>query len=119
LTLSDGIKWAEKLVIESNMIYQVSILKGLASVLSWESAATLTKNYLSKSGTNLMFEYPVASEVLVVVNGRTTSDAASSAPHDFTLTYAVGEQTKTIRTVFSIVSITPTSDDVYEYISGV
>lgn len=119
LTLSDGIKWAEKLVIESNMIYQVSILKGLASVLSWESAATLTKNHLSKSGTNLMFEYPVASEVLVVVNGRTTSDAASSAPHDFTLTYAVGEQTKAIRTVFSIVSITPTSDDVYEYISGV
>jgi hypothetical protein len=36
LTLPDDIKWTEELVIEVNRIYQVSILKGLASVLSWK-----------------------------------------------------------------------------------
>lgn len=40
LTLPDDIKWANDAppTIEENMIYQVSILKGLASVLSWENA---------------------------------------------------------------------------------
>lgn len=35
LTLPDDIKWANELTIEPNMIYQVSILKGLGSVMSW------------------------------------------------------------------------------------
>lgn len=38
LILPDDIKWTEELVIEPNRIYQVSILKGLASVLSWDNA---------------------------------------------------------------------------------
>lgn len=41
LTLPDDIKWTEELVIEANRIYQVSILKGLASVLSWENGSNL------------------------------------------------------------------------------
>lgn len=37
LTLPDDIKFAEDLTIEANKIYQISILKGLGSVLSWDS----------------------------------------------------------------------------------
>lgn len=36
LTLPDDIKWAEELTIEPKRIYQVSILKGLASVLEFD-----------------------------------------------------------------------------------
>ena len=36
LTLPDNIKFSEDLVIEANKIYQISILKGLGSVLSWD-----------------------------------------------------------------------------------
>lgn len=35
LTLPDDIKFSEDLTIEANKIYQISILKGLGSVLSW------------------------------------------------------------------------------------
>lgn len=38
LTLPDDIKFSEDLVIEANKIYQISILKGLGSVLSWDNA---------------------------------------------------------------------------------
>lgn len=37
LTLPDDIKFSEDLVIEANKIYQISILKGLGSVLSWDT----------------------------------------------------------------------------------
>lgn len=38
LTLPNDIKFSEDLVIEANKIYQISILKGLGSVLSWDNA---------------------------------------------------------------------------------
>lgn len=41
LILPDDIKWTEELTIEPNRIYQISILKGLASVLSWENDSNL------------------------------------------------------------------------------
>lgn len=37
LTLPDDIKWVNELTIEPNMIYQISILKGLASVLEFSN----------------------------------------------------------------------------------
>lgn len=44
LTLPDDIKWANDTppTIEPNMIYQVSILKGLASVLNWKNINVIT-----------------------------------------------------------------------------
>ena len=41
LTLPDDIKFSEDLVIEANKIYQISILKGLGSVLSWDSVVSI------------------------------------------------------------------------------
>ena len=71
LSISDDIKWSEELVIEPNRIYQVSILKGLASVLSWENANTssLIENHITynegdfMNGGTITFEYPTASEL--------------------------------------------------------
>lgn len=44
LMLPDDIKWAndDAPVIEANKIYQISILKGLGSVMSWENAAPIS-----------------------------------------------------------------------------
>jgi hypothetical protein len=41
LTLPNNIKFSEDLVIEANKIYQISILKGLGSVLSWDSVVSI------------------------------------------------------------------------------
>lgn len=42
LILPDDIKWANELVIEPHMIYQISILKGLASVLAFDNVPLIT-----------------------------------------------------------------------------
>lgn len=71
LTLPDGIKWANDAAptIAENMIYQVSILKGLASVLEFSNALNLIENHITYDAGDLMnggtitFEYPTASEL--------------------------------------------------------
>ena len=120
LTLPDDIKWANDSAptIAENMIYQISVLNGLAVALEFNSSSGIKKidNYLTYANSQISFDYPVASEVTVSVHGRPEGSAASSAPTTFNLIYAVGEQTKGYRSVFSINSITPTEDDVYYYI---
>ena len=72
LTLPDSVKWANDAAptIAENMIYQVSVLKGLASVLSWDNANTaLIENHITydegdfTNGATITFEYPTASEL--------------------------------------------------------
>jgi hypothetical protein len=69
LTLPDNIKFSEDLVIEANKIYQISILKGLGSVLSWDNGVALIDNKATynegdfMNGSTLTFEYPTASEI--------------------------------------------------------
>lgn len=69
LTLPDDIKWANELAIEPKKIYQVSILKGLASVLEFDNAPNLIENHITydegsmMSGGTITFEYPTASEL--------------------------------------------------------
>lgn len=76
LTLPDDIKWTEELVIEMNRIYQVSILKGLASVLSWESEPKLIENKFHFVANKfnyydrVVFEYPVASKLCIEVPSK-------------------------------------------------
>lgn len=45
LTLPNDIKFSEDLVIEANKIYQISILKGLGSVLSWDNTKNIFPLY--------------------------------------------------------------------------
>lgn len=54
LSLPSDIKWSEEFTIEQNKIYQISILKGLGSVLSWELNTTL--KFTVKQGSAL-YEY--------------------------------------------------------------
>ena len=70
LSLPDDIKWAndDAPAIETNKIYQISILKGLGSVLEFKNIGKLIENTLTIiSGdvgvSTFTFEYPVASDV--------------------------------------------------------
>lgn len=56
LTLPDGIKWANEPTIAENMIYQISVLKGLASVLEFSNAAALITFYVGVGGTEQLFQ---------------------------------------------------------------
>lgn len=89
LTLPNDIKFSEDLTIEANKIYQISILKGLGSVLSWDNGVALIENKATynegdfMNGGTLTFEYPTASEIklylgyysspyLIIPTGTTT-----------------------------------------------
>lgn len=75
LTMSDDIKWTEELVIDANRIYQVSILKGLASVLSWEK------------GRGLIQFYDVYGNSLTAEEGMTWSEFISSDYNTLSYTF--------------------------------
>lgn len=116
LTLPDDIKWANDAapVIAENMIYQVSILKGMASVLEFSNAVELIENLATISNgmmeCTVTFTYPVASEVIVKVR-------SDDGPK--TSTFAVGDKTKTIMlmgpSAAHIESIIPAIDTTYNY----
>ena len=118
LTLPDDIKWAndEAPVIEANKIYQISILKGLGSVLEFSNAAILIENHITYNAGDLMnggtitFEYPTASELtlnmsyyhsstLIVPQGSTQVNVDWNEPSP-----------PVIR------GISPTEDSTYKYI---
>lgn len=117
LTLPDGLKWVNDnpLTITENMIYQVSVLRGMASVLEFSITPRKITNTVRKDGSNLVFDYPVASEVTVVFYGGASTASSSSTPTDVTLVYSAGEQSKAIRSLFNFVSVTPSEDDTYIY----
>ena len=113
LTLPDGLKWANDsapMIIE-NTIYQVSVLKGLASVLEF-SKQLLTNHAQTKSGGIITFAYPVASDLTIEFSGITTG-----SPTLMTATISSGEQSVSTgaASVLYINSITPDSDSKYNY----
>lgn len=115
LTLPDTIKWVggEGPTIEVNKIYQISILKGLASVLEWDNATVIKDNFISISSNTLTFEYPTASKLTIDVSGRTTG-----MPSSYTLTIPSGVSSYTasnLTMILYINSVTPSSDDKYNY----
>lgn len=115
LTLPDGLKWANNSAptIAENMIYQVSVLKGLASVLEFSNKAELIENKITLTdemeGT-LILEYPAASELVVTMRGDMTTKViipknATTASAD----YAADIDP------YYIFAITPNADDTYIY----
>lgn len=116
LTLPDDIKWANELSIEPNMIYQVSILKGLASVLEFDNAPNLIENHITYDegnmplGGTITFEYPTASELTFVM----------SYYEDDTLIVPQGSTQINIDWYEpippAIISFSPTEDSIYKYI---
>lgn len=120
LSLPDDLKWPDDddLVIEANKMYQLSILKGAVSVLSWSNAPTLVDNLVSVEVSNnkylISLQYPAASDLTVKVRD---SDGATSA------NIPIGTSSATVTpmgpfadTGAYIESIDPEMDNTYFYI---
>ena len=118
LMLPDTIKWVGGSApnITENMIYQVSILNDLGSVLEFDNAPELIENIgvydegSMMSGATLTFQYPVESDLTIYFR------YASS--NSFTL--SKGNTTLNIDwyelAAPEITGISPFSDNVYKYI---
>ena len=115
LTLPDGLKWANNAApnIAENMIYQISVLKGLASVLEFSNAAALIENKATLTNTKdgeVTFQYPVASTITVSVRGDVTNK----------LIFNEGDQSKSVGESviggYTILSISPNEDNTYIYV---
>lgn len=118
LSLPDDIKWidGEAPNIEPNIIYQVSILKSLASVLSWDNAPNLIENHITYNEGNFMdggtitFEYPTASELILTMLYYSSSELI--IPQGTTnMAISWNEPQPPI-----ISNITPLEDLIYKYV---
>lgn len=117
LTLPDDIKFSDDLVIEANKIYQISILKGLGSVLSWDNAPALIENKatITSSGNKatVTLQYAAASSLSIKV----IHDDGSN-----TITIPVGEVSGSVNIMSPMISnlristITPEFDTNYIYV---
>lgn len=114
LSLPDGIKWANEPTIAENMIFQISVLKGLASVLSFEKEKNLIENHVTATFNgnivSVSTEYPVNSNIEVRV---------TTGGNELLLTIQKGEdyaeEEDFMVFLADIINITPSEDDVYIY----
>ena len=114
LTLPDDIKWANDSAptIAENKIYQISVLKGLASCLEFNNAEALIENLVSvvPSGTryNLELQYPSASNIKVFFSNYESTSVSIPAG---TTSYSLGKSLAAP----VIIAIDPISDNTYIY----
>ena len=107
LILPDDIKWANELIIEPNMIYQVSILKGLASCLEFDNAAALIENLCTFDNyRTVTFQYPVASDVTVYVGNVIAT---------VTIGNTSGQLSSLPEPESTIIGCSPMYDNIYNY----
>lgn len=120
LTLPDEIKWANDSApaIAENMIYQISILKGLASVLEFANAPALIENKatVSVSGTEYLvsLQYAAASDIIVKV--RTMDGPISVSILSGEISKSASGMGPMMDSGAYIESITPANDTTYNYI---
>lgn len=119
LTLPDDIKWANDSAptIAENMIYQVSILKGLASVLEFDNAPSVVENKatVSISGTKYLvsLQYAAASDIEVKV--RTIDGPISVSIPSGEISKSASSLAPMIDSGAYIEEVTPQSDSQYIY----
>ena len=120
LSLPDDIKWANDSAptIEANKIYQISVLKGLGSVLEFNNAPTLIDNKvtLSISGTKYLvsLQYAAASDIVVKV--RTIDGLRSVNVLSGEVSKTASSRGPMVDSDADIESITPIVDNKYNYI---
>ena len=120
LTLPDDIKWANDSAptIAENKIYQVSILKGMASVLEFDNAPSVVENKVtvSISGTKYLvsLQYAAASDLVVKV--RTADGPISVSIPSGEISKSASPAGPMVDSGAYIEAVTPQSDSQYIYI---
>jgi hypothetical protein len=120
LSLPSDLKWANDAAptIAENMIYQVSILKGLASVLEFSNSNVIPKIIntctltLNEDGTGSIgnFEYPVESELYIFYFNNNTQEVV-----EVVVPVGTTEVTLEFADASYIMGINPSEDDIYIY----
>lgn len=97
LVLNDDIKWTSELVIEPNKIYQISILNGLGTVMSWDNSNLIAFNVLwGMSGTlNFECEKGMTWEAFVASSYNTNSALTISNGNIWYGSYRIQDVTPT------------------------
>lgn len=117
LTLPDGLKWVDELVVASNAVYQVSVLKGLGSVLKFELPPALIENKatLSFGGSSytVSFQYPVESEISIKI--RTPDGGITKTIGQGVSSINISPAGPMVDTRSYIEALNPGADSVYQY----
>ena len=120
LTLPDNIKWSNEFNIEANKIYQISILNGLGSVLSWNNISKIKNVCTIVAYENwgmveyaIRFEYPIITTIdysIIDINDEIIETSYLDA--------GVQEMAISISDLNNVktVVLNPSSDDVYIYV---
>lgn len=114
LTLPDDIKWANDSAptIAENKIYQVSILKGMASVLEFDNVVEKRENYIYgiRDSYLISAQYPVASDVTIEYWDNLGDDI-------YTVVMIAGTSEVTISERFGYIeNVSPKEDDQFFYV---
>lgn len=114
LTLPDDIKWANDITpsISENMIYQISVLKGLGSVLEFSNSVEKVANYIDgqDGGNTITAQYPVASDITIEYWDEIGDDI-----HTVVMSAGTSEVSTSERFGY-IENISPKEDDQYFYL---
>lgn len=119
LTLPNDIKWANDAppTIAENKIYQVSVLKGMASVLEFDNAVKLIENKVtvSISGTKYLvsLQYAAASDIVVKV--RTVDGSISVSIPSGEISKSASAMAPMLDSGAYVEEVTPQSDSQYIY----
>lgn len=121
LTLPTDIVWANDEIpeIESNCVYQISVLKGFATLMKFKKALNLIENKLTVTNGSMTstfsFEYPVASDVCVGYTdflGNSDETLFTSGMQSIEIGMALVNESLTIDNIDYII---PESDSIYRY----
>lgn len=119
LTLPDDIMWANGTAptIAENMIYQISVLKGLATALEFSNAPSLVENKatLSNDGTKYVvtLQYAATSDVSIKV--RTPDGSISGIISIGSMSCSIKPFGPSLDDFSYIEDITPNVDETYIY----
>ena len=122
LTLPDSIVWANDEIptIESNYVYQVSVLKGFATLMKFKNTNLIVNNFVFSGsdfdGIYITFDYPPASEIIIEFKSELLDETIQKTLfiEDIETRYLIADGPEAAGFIF--ISITPEQDDIYKYV---
>lgn len=116
LTLPD-VKWANEITIAPNTVYQMSVLRGLGSVLEFNMPPALIENKATlsfgSSSYTVSFQYPVESDIVIKL--RTQDGPVTKTIGQGVSSINISPAGPMVDTSSYIEALNPGADSVYQY----
>ena len=116
-TIKNSMDAIKQAIIDKGGDASGDITTWASAIMNIQSAPQQTINRITYTNSGCTAEFPVASELKIIVLGRKPSDSASSAPHQFNVYIPIGSTTSVTptRTILGIEEIAPSQDSTYIY----